>query len=208
MADKCLFKFAYNCNDKDNKLQVSQRDGDRLRSIIDARRLQGHGLHNELLAKLEIDPAYQVMYHKTCVTKYVVTAKRLSEKHKLTSEPSALPEKRTRSNVGPPFDWLCQCFYCSRPCDIIVDRKNPNRWVPAYLVRETEGKANADTTATIEGRIRDKCRGRGDAWADDIRERLAGLTVRSADLHATTRNATVASSVLIMSREPKERVTN
>ena len=115
MDDKCLFKFAYNCNDSDHRLQVSQRDGDRLRNIIDASKLQGHEVHNELLSKLEFDPAYQAKYHKTCVTKYVVTAKRLGEKHKLTSDPASLPEKRTRSNTGPSFDWLHQCFYCGSP---------------------------------------------------------------------------------------------
>ena len=188
MDNKCIFKFAYNCNDNDHKLQVSQSDGDRLRSIIDASRLQDHGLYNELLVKLQFDPAHQVRYHKTCVTKYVVTAKRLSEKHKLTSDPSPLPEKRTRSSVGPPFDWLSQCFYCSRPCNIIDDPKHPKRWQPAYLVRETEKKANDDRTTTgaaaIEGRIRDKCHERTDDWADIVLDRLAGLAVRSADLHA------------------------
>ena len=52
---------------------------------------------------------------------------------------------------------------------IIADPKNPTRWVPAYIVRETEGKANDDITemdATIEGRIKEKCHGRGDYWAE------------------------------------------
>ena len=57
----------------------------------------------------------------------------------------------------------------------------------AYLIRETGKNAKDDKTtgsATIEGRIRDKCHERTDHWADIVLERLADLAVRSADLHA------------------------
>ena len=71
---------------------------------------QGHNLHTELHAELERDPNYQARYHKSCVTKYLMKAKRLSEKQ-ASLDPSPLPEKRTRSNIVPPpligYDSVC-----------------------------------------------------------------------------------------------------
>jgi hypothetical protein len=54
-------------------------------------------------------------------------------------------------------------------------------------VRETEKKKDEDGTEktdVLEKRIKDKCDERADGWAGDVLDRLAGLTVRAADLHA------------------------
>jgi hypothetical protein len=173
MDDKCIFKLVYHCNDTD-KLQVSQSGGDRVCNIMDASKQQGHDLHTELQAELESDPNYQVKYHKNCVSKYLTKAKRTSEK-RTSIDPSPLPEKRTRS-LTSTFDWLRQCIYCSQPCELSPDPKNPTRWKPTYMVRETE--------TSLEVRIKEKCIERDDDWSADILERLADLSVRAADLHA------------------------
>ena len=114
------------------------------------------------------------------MTKYLTKEKQLADKKRTSTSPSPTPGKRTRLSNGPPFDWLCQCFYCQQPCNITKDTKNPNRWTAAYLVRETEGKS----TAPLEERIKQKCHERGDKWASDILDRLADLAVRASDLHA------------------------
>ena len=44
------------------------------------------------------------------------------------------------------------------------------------MVRETE--------TSLEVRIKEKCIERDDDWSGDILERLAGLSVLAADLHA------------------------
>ena len=88
--------------------------------------------------------------------------------------------------MGDPFDWLSQCFYCGKRCDVFPNSKHPDRWNPAYLIRETEMKTTTDGTAkndTLETRIKAQCNGRGDKWGSDILERLAALTVQAADLH-------------------------
>ena len=89
--------------------------------------------------------------------------------------------------MGDPYDWLSQCFYCGKRCDVFPDSKHPDRWNPAYLIRETEMKTTTDGTTnkdTVETRIKAQCNGRGDTWGSDILERLASLTVRAADLNA------------------------
>ena len=137
--------------------QVSQRGGDRLQSIIEASKIHGDNLYAELQNKIIENPIFQCQYHKSCVAKYLTKAKRLSEN--LKQETSALsqpPAKRTRSSMGDPFDWLSQCFYCGKRCDVFPDSKHPDRWNPAYLIRETEMKTTADGTAkkdTLETRI-------------------------------------------------------
>jgi len=152
---------------------------------MNASKQQGHDLHAELHAELEVDPNYQARYHKSCVTKYLTKAKRSSGK-KTSLDPSPLPQKRALSNIGPhPFEWLRPCLYCSGSCDLSGDPKHPNQWKPVYLVRETERKPNDDgIETTIEGRIKEKCFERGDDWSTDVLEHLADLTVKSADLHA------------------------
>ena len=88
--------------------------------------------------------------------------------------------------MGHSFDWLHQCLYCGGPCNIVKDSKHPNRWNPAYLVREVEKKTSdgSEKAEFIEKKIKDKCYERADEWAGNILVHLIGLTVRAADLHA------------------------
>ena len=114
MDDKCLFKFCYSSSDNE-RLQVSQ-SCDRLHTIMKASEIHGDNLHSDFQTNLESDPTYQGKYHKSCVTNYLTKATRSAEKQKrAASIPSHLHEKRTRSNAGPSFDWLRQCFYCRGP---------------------------------------------------------------------------------------------
>ena len=70
-----------------------------------ASEIQGDNLHSDLQTKLESDPMHQGKYHKSYVTKYLTKATCSTEKQRrATSSPPHLHEKRTRSNVGPPFD--------------------------------------------------------------------------------------------------------
>lgn len=184
MDDECFLRCYYNCSDKD-ALSVSQSGGERVQNVIEASKIHGDNIHAELETKLGKDPNHAIKYHKACITKYLTKARRLFSK-KQSAASSVVPEKRTRLSLGPPFDWLRQCLYCGESCLLKPDPKNPQRWNPAYLVRETEEKrgSTADKTYTIEKRIKDKCAERADEWAEDVLHRLSGLIVRAADLHA------------------------
>ena len=81
-----------------------QSGGDRVCNIIKASKQQSHDLHTELQAELQPDPNYQDSYHKICVSKYLMQAKRTSEKRN-SIDISPLPEKRMRS-LTPTFDWF------------------------------------------------------------------------------------------------------
>ena len=187
MDNNCIFKFLYDCSATE-KLQISKSDGQRLSNILDASRSHGEVVCSSIQAILS-DTSSQVAYHKACVSKFLITAKRSENKKRTATASTTLPEKRTRTSAGHPFDWLQQCFYCCGPCDISPDPKNPQRWVPSYLVRETESKKTeegnlVDLVDAIEIRIRNKCHERADEWSGEILERLAALTVRAGDLHA------------------------
>ena len=188
MEGECLFKFCYNCSDTE-RLQCSKGD-DRLDSIMKASKTHNDHLDAVLQRKMENNPAYKGTYHKACVSKYLTKAKRLSDKmkHAGTSVSDPHPDKKTCLSLGHPFDCLTQCLYCGCCCNIVPDPKHPDRWVPAYLVRETEGKlknvATNQKTDAIEKRIMDKCHERGDEWGDNVMRCLACLKVRAADLHA------------------------
>ena len=178
MDDKYLFKFCYSSSDNE-RLQVSQ-SCDRRYSIIIASKIHSDNLHSDFQTKLESDPTYKCKYHKSCVTKCLTKTTRLAEKQKrAASSSSHLHDKRTRSNAGPSFDWLRQCFYCRGPCSVDQDPKNPNWWTPSYLVRETKEKHNkkdwTEKADAIEKRIKDKCDERANDWADSVLGRLTCL---------------------------------
>ena len=188
MDDKCLFKVCYKCSDSET-LQVSQNDGSRLHNTMEASKIHGHNLHLKLQTKFNCDSMYQAKYHKSCVSKYLTKAKRMSVKRVAPSPesgPSILPEKRTRSSMEHSFDWLHQCLYCGGPYNAVKDSRHPNRWNPAYLVREVEKKASdgSEKAESIEKKIKDKCYERADEWAGNILVLLTGLTIRATDHHA------------------------
>ena len=82
---------------------MSQNDGGRLHNIMEASKIHGHNLHLELQTELNCDSMYQAKYHKSCVSKYLTKAKRMSVKRVAPSPksgPSILPKKRTRSSMG------------------------------------------------------------------------------------------------------------
>ena len=159
-----------------------------LHNIMEASKIHGHNLHLEFQTKLNCDSMYQAKYHKSCVSKYLTKAKCMSVKRvgpSPGSGSSILPEKRMRSSMEHSFDWLHQCLYCGGPSNIVKDSKHPNRWNPAYLVREVEKKTSdgPEKAESIEKKIKDKCYERADEWTGNILVCLAGLTVRAADLH-------------------------
>ena len=80
-----------------------------------------------------------------------------------------------RAASSPPVylirerDWVldlllvgqASAYYCPGPYNVDQDPKSLSRWIPAYLLRETEEKHNNEDvtvkTNDIEERIKDKC---------------------------------------------------
>jgi len=50
------------------------------------------------------------------------------------------PVKRKRRSAIPLFKFREHCIYCGETRAIDKACKNPNRWVPAYLVTEVDTK--------------------------------------------------------------------
>ena len=69
---------------------------------------------------------------------------------------------------------------------VLIDKacKNPNRWVPAYLVTEVDTKEvdERGKHVTSKDRILKQCKVRADDWADVVKMRVTGAP---NDLHAS-----------------------
>ena len=138
-----MLKLPSGCLDS-GQLQVSNSDGSRIESIIEASKTRNDNFHLEVQTKLKNDPSYQGKYHKKCVTKYLTAARRLSGKQKRTqvlSDAPFIPDKKIRTRTSF-FNCMQQCLYCGQLCEVVANPKHPpDRWRPAYLVRETREKA-------------------------------------------------------------------
>ena len=181
----CIFHACYDCSGSTDKLIKSEPNGERLKRIIEASTFHNDSI-GAALEKCMENEHFKAAYHKSCVSKYILLSKRIRDKSKRkSSEQESGSSKSTRSSSSLNFDWLNQCFYCGTSCNVTRDPKNPARWNPAYLFRETEPKGKEDShQKTIEERICDKCGERNDVWADTVAKRLACLSVKASDFHA------------------------
>jgi hypothetical protein len=93
-------------------VQTSKSDGSRLQSIIEASKIVEDQIYADLQKNILENPNYTANYHKKCISLYLTTAKRNKRKDtSLTRDHiSSHPKNKACSAMGPPFDWLNQCF--------------------------------------------------------------------------------------------------
>ena len=134
MAEDCVFKCVLGKCPMKQKLSRSQPDGTRLHNIIDASIQYGDSLHVDLQEQLAANENLQMSYQRSSITWY--------ETHAPKSETSerCSPVKRKRRSAIHLFKFREHCIYCGETCAIDKACKNPNRWVPAYLVTEVDTK--------------------------------------------------------------------
>ena len=92
--------------------------------------------------------------------------------------------KRKRRSAIPLFKFREHCIYCGETCAIDKACKNPNRWVPVYLVTEVDTKEvdERGKHVTSKDRILKQCKVSADDWADVVMMRVTGAP---SDLHAS-----------------------
>ena len=179
MAEDCIFISVLGKCPPKQQLSQSRPDGARLRHIINASIRYGDSLHIDIQQKLDLDKNLQVYYHKNCISTYQTCAPASTPSH----VDGPLP-KRTRSSDVPAFNFREHCIYCGERCLIERDKKNLNRWVPAYLVKEVETKEvdEKGKPVKIKDKILKQCKVRADNWVDMVKARVVGS---SSDLHAS-----------------------
>ena len=175
-GNDCVFKCVLGKCPVKQKLSRSQPDGAILRNIIDAIIQYGDSLHVDLQEQLDANENLQVSYHGSCINWYLTHAPE-SETGELCS-----PVKCKRRSAIPLLKFRDHCIYCGETCDKAC--KNPNRWVPAYLVTEVDMKEvdERGKHVTSKDRILKLCKVRADDWADVVKMRVTGAP---SDLHAS-----------------------
>ena len=103
--------------------------------------------------------------------------------------------KRKRRSAIPRFKFREHCIYCGETCAVENACKNPNRWVPAYLVTEVDRKEvdERGKNVTSKDRILKQCKVRADDWADVVMMRVTGAP---SDLHASDARYTEVLQVI------------
>ena len=84
--------------------------------------------------------------------------------------------KRKRRSVIPFFKFREHCIYCGQTCAIDKACKNPDRWVPAYLVTEVDTKEVDEMGKHITSKdiILKQCKVRAGDWAEVVMMRVIG----------------------------------
>jgi len=57
--------------------------------------------------------------------------------------------KRSRRSECEPFNFRSHCLYCGEICHVEKDRKNPKRWIPAFIVKEVDTNEKDESMAKI-----------------------------------------------------------
>ena len=104
-------------------------------------------------------------------------------------------KRRSADSVIPLFKFREHCIYCGETCAVEKACKNPNRWVPAYLVTEVDTKDMDERGkhVTNKDRILKQCKVRADDLADVVMMRIIGAP---SDLHASDARYTEVLQVI------------
>ena len=108
-------------------LLTSDPKSSRLTSIIEASKNLQDSLHKDIEHAVKIDTDYRFTYHKSCVSKYILAAKRACERSKRSAVPmDIIPGKKTQASIGTSFDYKKNCFFCGDSCSLMKDPKHPD----------------------------------------------------------------------------------
>ncbi len=177
----CL-KRDFKCSHKKEKLSTAGPK--RITTIIRYSKDYDDEIHSWLQTQLDSDSNYSVQCHRSCVSTYTspLHRKRSLLGKRSAHDDSQLPQtsKCLRRSVECSFNFEKHCIFCSKECSLKRDYKNPNRWRPAYVVRQVESGKSGQTLTNL---ILAECDTRGphDEWASKVRIRVQGAI---SDLHA------------------------
>lgn len=175
--DKCFFWWKYSCCDKDEKLiTIGQQ---RIRTIISCSEVYGDRKETELQNRLAEDQDLKFKCHKSCVSKYTDKNKvtRYETRKRSCEEVGEKQQPKVRRSVTSSFNFRQHCIYCGEDCVVEKDKKHPDRWRPAYIIREKI----VSQKKSIKELILDTCNKRNDEWSSHVRIRVEGAV---SDLHA------------------------
>ena len=142
---------------------------------MNASKALGDSLHLKLQGQIESNQQLQFYYHKFCISSYLSltfsTPKCLSDQ-----ESNQPPVKRTRKSQESEFNFRKHCLYCGDACEIEKDPKNPQKWIPAFLVKEVDKNEVDDNEnpVTSKNKILRMCSKLSDSWAEDVMIRVHG----------------------------------
>ena len=135
-ANICIFNESMDCYDKDKLCEVALSEV-RKKKAIQCSHKRKDGLYKALNS---ISPIH---YHRSCYLSYISQfhIERFL-KRKLKHEPPASDVKRAKRSQTPPFDFLKSCLICGAYCNVVKDKKHPERWMQnkRFLCKATDYK--------------------------------------------------------------------
>ena len=92
-------------------------------------------LCNKLEDTARYDTTSALVYHKSCVSKFLTKGKCLGSQKRPSTGSSQVPEKKWDQTLGLFLYWLKQCFYCDKDCNVEQNKKYPNQWIQSHLIK-------------------------------------------------------------------------
>ena len=140
--DECILKSINKCSGTTLKLQTGGPN--RVRSIIEASKIYGDGLHETLEPQSAANEDLTITYHNNCVASYASKFhihKFLKRAGKAGEEHEAPAAKRIRRSESQTiFKFKEHCIFCREKCLMNFDSKHPDRWRRVVLCRTADRK--------------------------------------------------------------------
>ena len=166
MEEKCFFKWKFKCGKVAKGKGLSNVTAKRIENIIKCSKQYEDNIHVDLQTKYNSDKNLVAKAHRSCVDKYCHPHEvKKAQKHKQAEGEgtSEIPKKRSRRSETPQFCFQQHCFYCGEICMVDKDFKNPTRWRPAFVCRQTD--RTEGNFKSLKQEILEKCEERNDNWA-------------------------------------------
>lgn len=207
--NKCFFNFKFACEKKSEKLSVA--GAQRIKTIIKCSKVYEDQKFEELEEKTSSDKDFYILCHRSCVSIYTSKShlKRCLSPGNAVTEAGTSTTKMQRRSEVPNFNFKNDCLYRGQQCEVEKNKKNPHRWRPSFQFRAVEYKVKK---ISIKEAILQTCVERNDAWAAEIRLRLAGcvadLPAVDARYHMDCRNKFMGQNAVLSAKRQSSQDTD
>ena len=133
---------------------------------------------------LSLDSINSLYYHTNCYLSYIsddhINRHLKRKSNDDSSSSSASSNKRNMRSASVKFDFKKNCIVCGNCCNIIPDKKHPDRWAKnkGFLCRTVDRGKGLKTFKEV---LLETCAKRGDQQSEDVLCRIEGAP---SDLHA------------------------
>lgn len=131
----CIFQNSPHCNCSGNEEGLKNISKARIETVKAKSRKRKDDLHLKLL-ELSPPALKKLKTHENCISTYTSETHIKRYLRKKGKDGIEKQIKLTRS--AAPFVWKEHCLFCGEKCELIKDKKHPDRWRESYACTTSE----------------------------------------------------------------------